>query len=68
MYVYVIKNIDKMMAMASHLGKMSLQEVSVAKRYLCLMAYVKVSATVPIFCGSYHAEKATMAGIWSRQT
>ena len=31
-------------------------------------AYVKVLATSPMFSGSYHAEKATIAGICNRQT
>lgn len=30
--------------------------------------YLKVSATDPILSGAYQAEKATMAGTWSRQT
>lgn len=30
--------------------------------------YLKVSATEPSFSGAYQAEKATIAGIWSKQT
>jgi hypothetical protein len=30
--------------------------------------YLKVSATDPILSGAYQAEKATIAGTWSKQT
>jgi uncharacterized lipoprotein YajG len=52
MYVYVMRNIERMITTTSQRGKMS----------------VNVVATSPIFSGAYHAENATIAGICSRQT
>jgi hypothetical protein len=69
MYVYVNKNIDKMMTITSQRGKINLAYYKKAVvRDGGMITYVKVSAALPISTGSYHAEKATIAGICKRHT
>jgi len=81
MYVYVNKKIDNMITIASQRGKINLgmgeknKEKEKAssgwepKHFRGIgTTHVKVSASLPMLAGSYHAEKATIAGICKRQT
>jgi hypothetical protein len=69
MYVYVNKKIDNMITITSQRGKINLvyHEKGVVRDGESI-THVKVSAALPIWAGSYHAEKATIAGICRRHT
>jgi len=69
MYVYVNKKIDNMITITSQRGKINLvyYEKGVVRDGETI-THVNVSAALPIWAGSYHAEKATIAGICRRQT
>jgi hypothetical protein len=69
MYVYVNKKIDNMITITSQRGKINLvyYEKGVVRDGK-IITHVKVSAPLPIWVGSYHAEKATIAGICRRHT
>ena len=69
MYVYVNKKIDNMITITSQRGKINLvyYEKGVVRDSETI-THVKVSAALPIWDGSYHAENATIAGICRRHT